>query len=484
MVQLFLSEPIWSEGVDDESFKQIISVLNKLEAIIWSLLSSGGRSEARLWLCNTLSGMKSITPRHHTELFVNLLRSKPFKHGLAAQLFHMIFEKQPHKAGPIIAKKSYMLATFFRGKRILQWFSGFATSGDSEHKRGAKALSQFAFVNRDICWEELEWKGKHGQSPAMVATKPHYFLDLDVLQTVENFLEYVPEFFSSNEFAESLRDGEILLMDAKFFVNMFVGLMYEEDLKDIWEVVNQFLMGESFSSLCRRLLIVLEERDLCLFLKLLRKLLDPRMEYMDIHNPSYWLEISISKCSGSESIDQLLLLNAVVSQGRQLLRLIREEEGHQQILRQICTSASNAKCLTPILSKCIKTKTIESVKWLGLQSWALHYTMSEECQSPDSWQSLFLANAISFRKSDKYPLLRYSRLSEESESDLEERSLVGVKRKKKQKSTKKRRRNIDDYDGSGNELLDLDMSNKRLTVQSNAGSWLLSTDQFSTSLTT
>lgn len=94
--------------------------------------------------------------------------------------------------------------------RILQWFSTFSIAGDSAHGKGAKALAQFAFVNRDICWEELEWNGKHGQSPAVVATKPHYFLDLDVERTVENFLENVPEFWSSEEFAESLKDGEIL----------------------------------------------------------------------------------------------------------------------------------------------------------------------------------------------------------------------------------------------------------------------------------
>ena len=81
----------------------------------------------------------------------------------------------------------------------MQWFGHFAVTGESTHKKGAKALSQFAFVNRDMCWEELEWKGKHGQSPAVVATKPHYFRDLDVLQTVENFLEYVPDFWSSDE---------------------------------------------------------------------------------------------------------------------------------------------------------------------------------------------------------------------------------------------------------------------------------------------
>lgn len=118
MIQLFLSEPTWSDKEDEESLKQILSLLTKLETIVWSLISSGGRSEARLWLCNTVSGISSITPRNQLKLFVNLLRSKPLKRGLATQLLQMIFEKKPHKAGAIIAKKSHVLENFFRGKLV------------------------------------------------------------------------------------------------------------------------------------------------------------------------------------------------------------------------------------------------------------------------------------------------------------------------------------------------------------------------------
>lgn len=119
MVQLSLTEPTWNYNGDGQSVKERVSFLNKLESIVWSLLmSSGGRSEARLWLCNTLSGISSITPRCQRELFVNLLMSKPLKQGLAAQLLRMIFKKQPQKAGSIIAKKSYKLDNFFRGKLV------------------------------------------------------------------------------------------------------------------------------------------------------------------------------------------------------------------------------------------------------------------------------------------------------------------------------------------------------------------------------
>ncbi|CAI9759760.1 unnamed protein product [Fraxinus pennsylvanica] len=117
MLQLFLSEPKWIDcNANDESAKQRKSLLSELESVIQSLLSSGGRSEARLWLCNTLSGISSISLHRQHELFLSLLTSKPTKQHLAAQLLQLIFDKKPQKVGPIIAKKSYTLQDFFRGK--------------------------------------------------------------------------------------------------------------------------------------------------------------------------------------------------------------------------------------------------------------------------------------------------------------------------------------------------------------------------------
>lgn len=488
MVQLLLSEPSWSNGGDEDSVKLRISLLNKLESIICSLISSRARSEARVWLCNAMADISTIMPRHQRDLFVDLFRSKPWKRGLAAQLWRMIFEKMPHKAGKIIAKKSYMLENFFKGNptRIMHWFSNFSTGGGLETRKGAKALSQFAFVNRDICWEELEWQGKHGQSPAMVATKPHYFLDLDVQRTVENFLEYVPEFWSSDEFAESLKDGEILSIDRKFFVDVFVDLMYKEDSRSVWEAIDEFLMEESFSSLCQHLLIVIEEPDFCLFLELIHKYINPKMEHKDFGRSSCWLEIILSKCSHFESIDHILLLNAVINQGRQLLRLVHDEDAQEEqakikdVVLQICTISSNANGLAPIL-KCFKTKTTEVIKWLGLQSWVLHYRLSEECLTPESWESLFLNNGISFHKSDKYALLHDDGFAEENGSDLDDRTSIRARRKKKEKSRKKRRKNFDHDDIYKNELLDFGTSSDRLGLGSQTGSWLLSTDGYSTS---
>ena len=366
------------------------------------------------------------------------------------------------------------------------WFSNFAAGGGLDHRKGAKALSQFAFVNRDICWEELEWKGKHGQSPAMVATKPHYFLDLDVQLTVENFLENVPEFWSSNEFTESVKDGEILFIDREFFLQYFVDLMYKEDSTDVWEVINKFLIEESFSSLCHRLLIILEEKDLNNFLVLLGKLLNPKLEPKNFSNSSYLFEVILSKCSDCGSIDQMLLLNAVINQGRQLLRLLRDEEGQEEhakikdIVSQICAIPSNANSLVPIFMKCFKTKTVKAIKWLGLQSWVLYYRLSEDCQIPESWESLFKDNDIGFRTSNKYELLHHGDLSEKSGSDLDHKASVRVKHRKKGKR-KRRKKNFSHDDTYGIELPDFDTTNRVLGLQANAGCWLLCIDGYSVS---
>ncbi|KAL0550526.1 hypothetical protein IC582_015048 [Cucumis melo] len=488
MIDLFILESTFNDEQDVSSAKLRISLLSELESVLWKLLTCGGRSEVRLWLSNTIASVTSISPQHQRDLFMTLLRRKPLKWAFASQLLQMLFEKRSREAGILIAKRSYIMEKFFEGnpRRISQWFSNFATNGASDHGKGAKALAQFAFVNRDICWEELEWKGKHGQSPAVVATKPHYFLDLDVHQTVKNFIQNVPEFWSSNEFAESLKDGEILFLDTKFFVKFFIDLMLKDDSKDVWEVINEFLMHESFSSLCQHLLVTLEDADFCNFLKVLCKLLRPRIETKDFGNSSFMFEVILAKYGDSESIDQILLLNAVINQGRQLLRLLRDEDGEEQldeikaIIHKISAISSNSHCLFPLLKECDgRKKTIEMIKWLGLQSWVLHYRTSEECQTPELWESLFVDNGIGFRKSNEYLLLDHSCSSEDDGFEPCNRARAkSKKRKKGEKGRKRRKRNFDSQESCDDELLDLDIRNDRMDLKLNTGSWFLSTDDY------
>lgn len=489
MIRLFLSKPGADDRGDGASAEAIIALLHRLGTVIGSIiLASGAKSEARLWLCKSVSMMTSLSPRHQRDLFRNMLRSKPVNLELASQLLQMVFETRPRLAGSILAKRSRMLEKFFQGnpRPILKWFSNFDAGGGSDHKKGAKALSQFAFINRDICWEELEWKGKHGQSPAMVATKPHYFLDLDVLRTVENFVEYVPEFWSSSEFAESLKDGEILSLDTKYFVELFIDLMYKDESRDVWEAVDDFLMDVSFSSLCNRLLISLQESELLIFLKSLSKSFSLPVKNMDLGNSSCWLEIVLSKCKDFASIDQLLLLNMVVNQGRQLLRLMQDEECQeekekvQDIVSEIFKTSSGSSGFAAILEGCLGMRTLDVVKLLGLYSWVIHYVLSKECQTLESWESLFIINGITFRKSGTYTILDHDGIKqEENRSKLDIKSPYAIHSKKKEKRKKKRRRTVG-FNDDGSDDDDLFVRDDGQDVQSQTRSWLLSTDGFST----
>ncbi|XP_023640742.1 uncharacterized protein LOC17875550 isoform X2 [Capsella rubella] len=493
MVNLFLSEPLLNDVAQNSSSSSnidvILPLLNKLGSQIQSLVTRGGRSEARLWLCSALSSV-NISSRKQLSIFMKLLRSKPRMIQFVSQLLTMMFEKRPRKLGSLLAKRSYILERFFEGnpKRILEWFSDFAYDGGSDHKRGAKALAQFAFANRDTCWEELEWRGKHGQSPAVVATKPHYFLDLDVERTIENFLDNVPEFWSSNEFAESLNDGQVLFLDTKFFRDLFIRFMYEEDMNDVWDAVEEFLTEESFSSLTQHLLITLEERDFCRFLELLGNYFAPRIESWDSCDSSCWLGVVLSYYVDTEPIDELLLVNSVINQGRQLLRLVRDENlnDEEELLREttaeIFRGLENGSSFSLILRDLSKMKHVETIKLLGLLSWTIHFRLSEECQTPDSWELLFRENGIEFRRSSDHSLLSHKGFSEESESDSDSRSRVSKKRhKKEKKKRKKKKKKAFDDDDDDDDLGDDD---ELLGVHQISRSWLLSTDGFTATWTT
>lgn len=366
-------------------------------------------------------------------------------------------------------------------QRILQWFGDFSVAGESGHRKGARALSQFAFVNRDICWEELEWNGKHGQSPAIVATKPHYFLDLDVLRTVENFLENVPDFWSSDEFAESIKDGEILLIDTKFFVDQFVRLMYEENSEDAWAVINEFLIEAEFSFLSQHLLILLDERELRAFLNSLHKFLPTSLNCFDFSSQCHWLEIVLLACKGYASIDELLILTAVINKGRQLLRLVHDDEHVEEKgkIEGLLLDSDKDSCDTDhwaLMKRCIKMKKTDAIKFLGLQSWILYYILSRECKTQESCESIFGSNGVNFRRSEGYALVQIDRNC----SDLDDEGLIQRRRKKKMK-TRKRRKKYDHDDGSGDELWKFERSSGWQGLQSGGGSWLLSTDGYSCS---
>jgi hypothetical protein len=378
----------------------------------------------------------------------------------------------------------YLLRSAGNPERTLQWFSHFAATGDLTHKKGARALAHFAFVNRDVCWEELEWKGKHGQSPAVVATKPHYFRDLDVLQTVENFLEYVPDFWSSEELADSVKDGEILQIDTEYFVDQFVYLMYEENFKDVWQVVEEFLMEEQFSSLSQYLLIHLDEQRLLRFLKTLGKFIRPNALCKELAFPCCWLEVLLSAHIDQISLDELILLNCVIAKGRQLWHLMNGEE-HEEERGRMDDLVKGTNHLTDadhfaLIKDFMTTKFPDALKWIGIQSWVIFCDLSKECRSADSCESLFTGNSIKFRKAHDYSLVKNDGHPAVHTSDTDDKDLTRSSRKRR-RDKKKRRHRYDSDEDNVDQLLELGNFNGKGTVELQRGSWHLSTDDFSAS---
>eukprot|EP01018_Ginkgo_biloba_P015455 Gb_13687 [translate_table: standard] len=505
MVNLFLSFPKSEISSDDTQRKNRVSLLDRLEPVIWRIITADGRSEARLWLCNAIASIKGIPNHKQSALFSDLLHSsnaekKEGRRGLhvATQVLRMVCQTTPDKVGKIIAKKSRLLQRFFKGhsRRILEWFNHFAGIGEYEHKRGARAISQFAFVNRDLCWDELEWKGRHGQSPAMVATKPHYFLDLDVIKTVENLLENVPDFWSSEEFAISLQNGEILSVDMEFFVEELLHMMYDDNSSEMWQAVYDFLSEEKFSSLCQRLLIFLSDWELLAFLNKVGKVLASENHDSGFQSQGQadakakashfnLLEIVTSLGIECQCLDELLLSNACINCGRQILRLLRDEDhgDEKQKLDEIVAEMkqnSNVVEHWALRRECLRVNKWVAIKWLALESWVLQYCLSLECNTSASCESLFILNGIEFRHSN-ISFVDCDELSSKERSleffGKSKRSRKMIKDKARKK--KRRRKSLKDYrSSSGDEHMDNEYSEKLKSSEMKDRNWLLSTDNF------
>jgi hypothetical protein len=367
----------------------------------------------------------------------------------------------------------------------MQWFDHFAFTAESSHKRGARALSQYAFVNRDICWEELEWKGKHGQSPAVVATKPHYFRDLDVLQTVENFLEYVPDFWSSDEFANSVKDGEVLQIDIEYFVDQFSYLMYEENSKDVWRAVEEFFMDEQFSSLCQHLLIHLDEQRLLDFFRSLGKLISKSLQCKELTFQCCWLEVLLSAHGYHISLDDLVLLNCVISKRKQLWWLMNDEEqaeerGQMEEFLKSANQLTDADHFS-LMAEFAEREFPDALKWIGIQSWIIFSDLSKECKSADSCESLFSCNKIEFHKADGYSLVQSDGYSVSHISDADDEDLTRSVHKSRKKNRKRKKPRYESDENRLDQLIEVPFSSTTDIIRSQCRSWRLSTDAFSAS---
>lgn len=464
--------------------------LAAIESLIWRALASQGRFEACLWLCASIGSLQ-VPPHLHSSLFLDLIKRSPHKRkdgfssqhqddsldqALSRQFLRLACENQPRRVMSLFAKDSKLIRSFFSGhpKRILAWFENFSTEHKKGYELGAQALAHFAFIHRDKCWKELEWRGPHGQAPATVASKPFYFLDLDVLRTVENFLHNVLEFWSSDELWGSLKEGEILSIDMEFFIDKLFHRMSDQS-SDVWHMLENFLTEETFSDLCQRLLSFLDDKGLLAFLNNLSvALLNSRRVSASEGSKhvkrrgsqlacgvSKWLEdvlISGAKCP---SLVCAMICEACVGHARQLLRIFKDEENAQEFNSLKClllesdgTEALNGRKHWAIRKEGLKSNRWEMVKWLALEAWSMYFLLTEKYTSPALLEALLSANSIEFRHCSQDLL---DKEQGRSKSKTDENARKDRKRKKKKKGTR--------FDESDREQLDSSQSDDNLRDQ-------------------
>jgi hypothetical protein len=286
---------------------------------------------------------------------------------------------------------------------------------------------------------------------------------------VENFLEYVPTFWSSDELAESVKNGEILEIDPEYFVKLLLDLLYEEQCGDVWDMVEGFLSEERFSSLCQVLLVLLDGERLFSFLKSVGKLLNPNWECNEFNFSCCWLEVLLNRCF-SLSLDEVVLMNSVISKNRQLFRFISDEETKEEennlgdILGSFMDPSNEA--MWALTRELMEMKKEEAVKWIAIQCWILFYILTKECKTPDSFELVFLKNGIEFREAKEHSFVG----SDDSDTEAFER-----RSHKKRKRNKKKKRKVYDFD-FGKEK---DNQSLEFEFQPDTRSWFLSTDGFS-----
>lgn len=383
---------------------------------------------------------------------------------------------------------------FFTGHptRILYWFDRFAGVGQTEHLFGARALANFAFRNRGLCWHRLVWKGKHAHSPSTVAAKPHYFMELDILRTVQNFLEYVPEFWRSKEFRDSLKGNFFWSIDMTFLAEYLATKLAKvldsdtEDAEEIWTEVSGYISKEHFSVLCQQLLHVASDEKLLMFINDLGSVLSSLVKgYEEDTNTRYektthvkyknpgktnWMEVMVYADVQWESLMQPIFCNACFKNGRKILRILQEEEHEEDAisLKRLMNTGpgDERKEHWALRDKIASMDRPAACRYVALEAWVLFYQLSSESAGVDLYEALMEESGIKY--------LHSSSTREKFNSRDKRRSKSSSKRSRKKKH---RRRDSSDAEDSDDELPISDELPKE------EQGWLLSIDNYNSTWT-
>jgi len=351
-------------------------------------------------------------------------------------------------------------------KRILSFFDRFAVVGQTEHQFGARALASFAFRNRDLCWHRLVWEGTHAHSPATVAAKPQYFMELDVVNTVQNFLEYVPEFWLSKEFRESLKSEVFWDIDRAFFAEYLADFLAREldsgtdDADEIWSTVREFISDMQFPKLCQQLLHLASDETLLMFINGLGSQIsfwisDSHTKRVEMARKTNWMEVMVYSAVQWKSLMDPIFCNACIGNGRKLLRILQEEEHEEDAnaLKRLIKEGSSddeGKEHWPLTDEVAKMDKPAACRYLALEAFVLFYQLSSESTGDDLYKALLEESGITYYRLPSPNIFLSDKKRIKSSSSSSKRS-----RKKKHRS--RHSRDAEDRDDELAELLKEEM---------------------------
>lgn len=201
---------------------------------------------------SNLNDNSKSTKSHNTKKFVRLFSRLSVSRSSSAEEFirrvisnvckqhqkkmvENVFKKFPKESGNVLCE-----FFFKKPNKLVEWFQ-FDLNG--KNTKGALALEQYLFQNRDKVWNKIQWQGRRTYPPPVVIQKKALLFEIDVLGTLDSLtrdteqLNNVEEndnsgwFWSSTFFLDSLQTGPFLELDITYFVNFFAKLIQKNARK-------------------------------------------------------------------------------------------------------------------------------------------------------------------------------------------------------------------------------------------------------------
>jgi hypothetical protein len=330
-----------------------------------------------------------------------------------------------------------------------------------------------------------------------VAAKPHYFLELDVLESVNNFLEQVPGFWRSEELKDSLKDGEFLSLNFTFFTQELLK-MVKDQVSEGWQIVKDYVADESFFVLCQRILHIVKDRDFLTFINDLglalsrvrnrtvarhgssKQVKTGSLENVSQHKSTSWIELVMFEGLQWNTLEELVFCNACISHGRDLWRVLQEEE-HEEEAHEMKSHRDDMNLKLEeeerehwaLRYKVLKLRKPLACKFLAIESWRLYYQLLVLPMDKEAFEALLTDVELSFRCSST--LL-------EADDDRKHRSPGRVRSrkrfKKRRKDMKREKFDLDEDETLTDSEDHVAGSNSVKSLSIDDCSWFLSIDNY------